>query len=232
MDDEQTPPIPDEPSVTPPTPPAPPTPAAWGEPAAPSPAAWGEPVTPSPTPPKRRFGLVAAIVGLVVIGAIAIVVLTNGGGGSGLPDAFGGAERIDSGPMAELFSGMSDAFSQAGMEIDLAIYGGELLPRYMIMTVEGETVGADPLSSGLQQGLVSGMGGQIDMSQAIEETVDGVYYVCVPAANPQAGAGFGSEMGICLYQDGDRVAVAMSLTNDELHGLLDQTKELHSDLEG
>jgi hypothetical protein len=167
-----------------------------------------------------------AAVAAVAVGVALILALT-GGPGVALPDSFAGADRIDSGPMADLFSSFSDTFRETGMEIEFAIYGGEVDPRFMIVTFRGDAVAGTDLGDEFRQGLAGGMGGQVDLSQAIEETVGGVDFLCAPVTSPQFG---GRSLGMCMFQEGDAIALVMSLQDDQLHGLLDQTKELQGQL--
>jgi hypothetical protein len=189
--------------------------------------------TPMPVPvePTRSRAGLWIVVGLVVVLAV-VAVIAIAGGGSSLPDSFGGADRVDSGPMAELVESMSDSFDVGGVEMDFAIYGGELDPRYMVILVEGDaaTMGGS-LTDQFRQGFAGGMGAQIDMDAAIEDSVDGVDFLCVPAAAEQFAA-FGGEVGMCVFQDGDQVGMAMSLQDAQLYGLMEHTQALHDAVTG
>lgn len=198
----------------------------------PMPHEWGStPVQPAPVVPKRRLGVLVAAVVVAAVVVFAVVKLT-GGSSSRLPDSFAGAERVDSGPIADVFDSFSDSFSELGMQLEFAIYGGEFDPLFMIMTMQGDAVAAGgDLSSQFQQGFVSGMGADVDMSAAIEDSIDGVDYVCVPATGAQFSS-IGGRVGLCLYQDGDLVAMVMSLKDDQLNALLQSTMDLHDQLAG
>ena len=195
------------------------------EEAAPATGAWGTPEAPPrpEPPPGLRAGWI--VIGVVAV-ALVVLVLVLVMGGSALPDRFAGAERVTSGPIADMVSGMTDMIEEAGVSVDLALYGGELDPRYMVLTMEGAGVSGQDLTDQLQQGLPASVGGEIDLSEAIEESVDGVEYVCVPATGQQFAA-LGGNVGICLYQDGDQVAMTMSLRDDQLYGLMKETQALH-----
>jgi len=213
----------------PPIAPTPPPPFNPSAPAGlpPAPGSWGAaPATPISTPQRRRLWPLITAVAAVGVG-IALILALTGGKGSGLPDTFAGADRIDSGPVADALSGFSDSFREAGMEIEFAIYGGETDPRFLIMTFSGDAIAGTDLSEQFRQGLAAGMGGQIDLTQAIEDSVDGVDYLCAPVTSAQFG---GRTVGMCMFQDGDSIALVMSLQDDQLHGLLEQTKELQGQL--
>jgi hypothetical protein len=211
--------------------PPPPTSAGFG-------GGWGQPAPPpggyetAPAPPKRRWGLLVGVVVLAVV-VVAAIIAFAGGGGSALPDSFAGAERVNSGPVADFLEQYSSSFDQLGVDMEFAVYGSEINPSYMILTMQGDAVasggGTGSLTDQFEQGFASGFNAQLDESQAVEDTVDGVYYVCMPAVGQQVSSGVG-RLGICLYQDDDMVAMVMSIGDDQLHELLDQTKDLHDQL--
>ena len=224
MDDQPT---PQGPFEQPPVPPPPPAPAGWGE-TPPVPGAWGATPIATPAPPKRRLGLVVAV---VVLGALAVVaIIALAGGSAKLPDTFAGADRVDSGEMEALLASVTD-LDELGVDVELAMYGSDpLSPAYMIMVMEGGMVaqGGD-LGDQFQQGIASGLGGQVDLSEAVEETAGGVDFVCVPATGAQFAA-MGGRVGLCLYQEADRVVMVMSLQHDQLNTLMIETKELHAEI--
>jgi hypothetical protein len=218
-----------------PNPPAPPPPPLAGQqpvPATPigdvppAPDVWGAPAPPvAAEPPKRRLGLLVAAVVIVALAVTAIIAFTGDSAGA-LPDEFAGTDKVDSGPVAEFFESFSGTFEEMGMELELGIYGSEMNPRYMIMVISGDAV-TGSITDQFSQGFVSGMGAQVDMDAAIEDTVDGIDFVCMPAEAQQFAA-TGGRIGICIFQEGDTVVTAMALQDDQIHSLLEQTKELQA----
>jgi hypothetical protein len=184
---------------------------------------------PAPAPPRRRWWPVAlALVVAIVAGVVTYAALA---GGSSLPDSLGGADRVTEGPMAEAMNAFDD-MEIMGVTFDVAIYGGDLLPNYMVMVINGDVPGSDPesLLSTLPAGVVAQNGASVDFSKAISEQVGDTEYVCVPAANEQATSGFGQDMSMCVFQGPDNSGIVMSFLGEDLTGLMDVTQELYAEL--
>lgn len=191
------------------------------------PATWSPQAMP-PSRPNRTWVIVGGVIAIVVLAIILVSMLD--GSSSAMPDEFSGAERVDSGPMAEFFDAFSEPFDELGMDVEFALYGGSLTPRYMILAMEGPGVaGGGDLSSGSGTGFAGGMGAQVDMTEAIEETDGTTDYLCVPATGSQFSA-LGGTIAMCMYQDGDQAAIVMAFDNEDLNVLMDKTKELHDQL--
>lgn len=217
-----------------------PSPDAPGTPLPPMPgeSQWGaipQVGSPTPTPAtsssagRRWWPVLAAVVVAVVAGVVVFSLLRNG---SGLPDELAGQARVTDGPMAEVMASF-DGMEVMGVTFDVAIYGGELLPSYMVMVMNGDMPGTDPesLLQTLPSGIVSQSGATVDFSQAISEQVDGTEYACVPAASDQAGAGaFGQEMTMCVFQGEGASGLVMSFLGEDLNALMDVTQELYGEL--
>ncbi len=223
MDNEDFDPTPGETGETTPVdlpamPPAPPEPG--------QPEPWVEVPTPMAAPKERNKGLLVAVVILVVIGLIAIVMLTQGGGPGELPDELAGQPRVTSGPAAEVL-GAFDDLEVAGVSMDLAIYGTELAPAYMVMSASGDLGGgAQGMLSTLPTGMFSNAGAQIDFSKSVTANVDGVEYVCAPATNTDAGM----NVSMCLYSGDDLGGVVMSFTASDLNALMSTTQDLVAEI--
>jgi hypothetical protein len=194
----------------------------------PGPAAWPQPAGPPPRSNRKWFVTLA----VVVVVAIALLLAANvaGSSGAGVPDEFAGAERVDSGPMADFFDAFSEPFDELGVEVEFAIYGGDFDPRYMILAMEGPgLVGGGNMGQQFGQGFAGGMGAQVDMTEAIEDTEGTAEYMCVPATSDQFAA-FGGKVAMCMFMDGDEAAVVMAFRDEDLNGLMTKTKELHDQL--
>jgi hypothetical protein len=196
---------------------------------------WGQPTisaTPVPLPPKkRRWPLIAALATGVV--AIVVVVVLIVSGGSSLPDSLGSVARVDSGPMAEVMEAFDD-MEFMGITFDVAVYGGGLMPKYMVMAMNGDMLGADSesLLTSFPSGVMSQNGATLDFDRAQTEQVGDTEYLCVPAeVDPaQAQPGFSGEMSMCMYQSPDRVAMVLDFDGADLMALMQVTKELHDAL--
>lgn len=173
--------------------------------------------------------MILAVVAVVVI-ALLLVTTMAGGSSAGVPDEFAGAERVDSGPMANFFDAFSEPFDELGVDVEFAIYGSDFDPRYMIVAMEGPgLVGAGNMGQQFGQGFAGGMGAQVDMTEAIEDTEGTAEYLCVPATSDQFAA-FGGKIAMCMFVDGDEAAVVMAFRYEDLNGLMTKTKELHEQL--
>lgn len=187
-----------------------------------------QPSTPA-APARRRWPVVVALAVALVAAVVTFLVLR--GGGSSLPDRIGGQDRVESGPMAEVMESF-DGVEIMGVSFDVALYGGELLPSYMVTVINGDMPGTDPQSllTALPSGVVSQDGATVDFSKAISEQVGDTEYVCVPAASDQPQAGFGQEMTMCVFQGGEASGIVISFLGEDLQALMDVTQELHDGL--
>ncbi len=185
------------------------------------PGAWVEVPTPLASPKRRSTGLLVAVVALVVAGLVAIVVVTRGGGPT-IPDEVAGQPRITAGPTVEVLDAIGD-LEVDGVSMDVAIYGTELAPAYMVMIVSGDIGGdAGDMLGTLPEGVFSDRNVSVDFSSSIRATVDGVGYVCAPAV----GADLGTEVTMCLFAGGDLGGIVMSLTPAAVQGLMATTQRL------
>jgi hypothetical protein len=162
----------------------------------------------------------------IVILAIVFVSMLGGSRAAAVPDEFSGAEKVD-GPMADFFDAFSEPFDELGIDVTFAMYGSDFNPRYMIMIMEGEGLaGGGNLGQEFGTGFAGGMGAQVDMSEAIEETVGSTEYVCVPATGQQFSQ-VGGKIAMCIYLDGEQAGIVMAFRYEDLNGLMDKTQELH-----
>jgi hypothetical protein len=162
-----------------------------------------------PMPPglpmvRRRSGLVR-----MAVGAAAFLVASVGGflgwrllfGGFSFPGEIAGVERVDSGFVDGMVETMQAAAErEAGVSIDMAVYGNAFLPQYVMFTVEisdSDTL-AELAASGLPQAppIVDLSGSEIG---------------CAP--NPDGSA--------CAWLDGDKLVGlgGMSTTPDQLRSI-------------
>jgi hypothetical protein len=210
----------------------PPAPAQTGsewsglQPTAPTP--FGAPAPP-PSAARRWWPVIAALGVAVVAGAVVFLLLNRDA--SPLPDELAGEQRVTSGPMAEAMSAFED-FEMMGVTFDMGVYGGELLPTYMVMVINGQMPGTDPesLLTTLPSGIVSQNGATVDFSRAISDQVGDTEYVCVPATSDQPTVGFGEEMTMCVFQGGDSSGIVMSFLGQDLQALMGVTQELYGEL--
>jgi hypothetical protein len=191
------------------------------------------PVPPSEHPgvlaKKSNAGIVIAFVaGLAVLGAVAVYVLTQGGGG--LPDELAGHPRSDS-EIAQEVEEMIGGFDVGGVSIDVALYGsGE--PVAMLMIMDGlpaaaTDVPADVFFDGFASGFAQQQGLGIDPAAGIRQSSGGADFLCVDApAEAFGGGGFtglgsaqggsfcvfkGETIGMVFLLDGTGASAAMPL---------------------
>lgn len=175
-------------------------------------------------PARGRSAWVLLIaIGAVIVAGIVLAVALSGGGGTALPDELAGQARIESGPFAEVFEALEDG-EVSGMSFDIAVYGGELQPRYLVMLLRGDIPAgnAESLLSSVPAGLVGNGQASIDFSEALTDEVDGVEYLCAPAAD----AASGQTMTMCMFRNDGGVGIVMATTEESLPRMLDLTKQV------
>lgn len=160
----------------------------------------------SPRPETRGAGkgiatFAVAALALAVVGGFLISRL--GGGPPAFPESVAGIPQADI-PQLEQLVDLAKEQSNIpeGLDLDLAIYGNPVSPRFALMWMKGDEIGNaqdafEALSSGLGDGLLPGATGA---GQLKVQTRDGVTYACA------SGSDFGVTgpvATLCMWPDDD-----------------------------
>lgn len=181
---------------------------------------------PITAPPRRRTTGILIGVGIavaIVVGLILALVLSPGGR---LPSELAGEPVLHSETLDGLEEGI-EAFDMGGFSVDVAFYGRTpLQPDYVVMVTSGPAP-LDPTPGGslfdeLPGGLVSRENAEIDFSRAIEETRDGVEYVCAPGERTDVGV----TIAMCVFQE-EIAGFVIATDGTDLARLMEVTQRLH-----
>lgn len=160
----------------------------------------------TPRPEARSAGkgiatFAAAAVALAVVGWFLMSRL--GGGAPAFPESVAGIPQADVPQLEQLIDLAKEQSNiPEGIDLDLAMYGDPLSPRFALMWMKGDGLGNaqdafEALSSGLGEGLLPGASGA---GQLKVETRDGVTYACA------SGSDFGvtgPAATLCMWPDDD-----------------------------
>lgn len=211
-----------------PSPQLPPPPSA-------RPSPWGAPWSPEEQPASpRRSPLPVAVVGLVVVVAIAAVVFLVPRGGDGWPASIDGLQRLDTASAHDFERSLADA-KFAGVRIQGAMYGTGETPQLMVERFVGDTEGLttvplDSLMEGAAGGLNGSGAGTVDQVAVVRDTRADVEYQCMPirfvgpAATALAPAG-----SMCAWSGAD-VGLVVTLRSPEPSLAVDDAVAVYSAL--
>lgn len=179
-------------------------PHAVPRPGMPMPPPPGSLYTPQPEARSAGKGIAtfaAAALALAVVGWFLISRL--GGGPPAFPESVAGIPQADIPQLEQLVEfAKGQANLPEGIDLDLAMYGDPLSPRFALMWMKGDGLGNaqdafEALSSGLGEGLLPGATGA---GQLKVETRDGVTYAC--AIGSDFGVA-GPAATLCMWPDDD-----------------------------
>ncbi len=214
-------------------PPAGARPGGWGRGRAPTPPASGPGISPPPSfgiPAPQPFPsapvaqetrsvwprMVVGFVAAAVIAGAAVFLVGKLRGGVGFPESIIGIPRVHSPVIDAAIEQGKKRQGVDGMEMDMAVYGTDTLPRLFVLWVRAPG-GTDPEEAFrlFAQGASSTGNTAVQTTRMTTENVDGTDYICAPVTGQLAA-------DMCFWHDGDIYWVLLDLRST---GLAD-TREL------
>lgn len=147
--------------------------------------------------------LVAAVVGVVVISAVAGMLLVDGRSSIHFPDSIVGRSRIDSPTIQGLADGVEKEATVGSLRPQVAFYGTASQPAFMVLAFDDAPT-SDEFANfwrDFAPSFAGSSGGSVDIGSLVKETRGSTAYECAPYTTP------GVSGSVCVWNDGETFGI-------------------------